>query len=163
MTRKQLEAFFDDFTGPSWIVIEVLDRLLKTRSVKEVNQMVQHFAKHREFLAERYWSRKQAGLNSDGTSDREPPPVKSGFIYLCRNARTGLTKIGFSTQPKVREGTLQSEEPDISMIFVAPGTMKKERHLHGVFSTQRVRGEWFDLSELDYVLIKSSFSSKEAA
>lgn len=71
---------------------------------------------------------------------------KSGFVYLMRNRRTKRTKIGFSIKPAAREGTLQCEEPDISMFFYGPATMRDEKALHRKFADQRIRGEWFNLT-----------------
>tara|TARA_R110002050_G_scaffold10521_1_gene35996 strand:- start:292 stop:420 length:129 start_codon:yes stop_codon:yes gene_type:complete len=36
--------------------------------------------------------------------------------YLQKNTRNGLYKIGKSNNPKVREKTLQGEEPEIKMV-----------------------------------------------
>lgn len=72
---------------------------------------------------------------------------KRGFIYLMRNKRNGMTKIGWSINPEFREKTLQSEEPEVEMIAKFPGSLQAEGELHALFIDQRVRGEWFNLSE----------------
>jgi Meiotically Up-regulated Gene 113 (MUG113) protein len=77
------------------------------------------------------------------------PEDKPGFIYLCKNNRNGLIKIGFSHNPRHREATLQSEEPEVSFIHVMPGNWADEQAIHARFKYQRQRGEWFRLSETD--------------
>lgn len=86
------------------------------------------------------------------------PEKNSGSVYLIRNERNGYTKIGFTTgDPKYRESTLQSEEPDISMICSFPGTtMKDESMLHELYKDKRVRGEWFDLNMIEIECIVRS-------
>lgn len=83
-------------------------------------------------------------------------PVESiqGFVYLMRNRRNGLTKIGFSKDPKYRESTLQSEEPEVALLSAWRGTRATEEELHEQFSKARVRGEWFELDDVDCALIE---------
>lgn len=75
------------------------------------------------------------------------------YLYLMRNNRNGYYKIGFSRNPSARERTLQSEEPDITLIRQWPGTMFDEVDLHAKFAAQRIRGEWFKLSDADIAYI----------
>lgn len=65
-----------------------------------------------------------------------------------QNMRNRLVKIGFSKKPRLREKTLQSEEPEIQLIDVVIGTKSMERDLHSYFERHRVRGEWFDFSNI---------------
>ena len=66
---------------------------------------------------------------------------------------TGLVKIGRSTDPRVRESTLQSEKPSIKLLFFAPAPAALERQLHARYDDKRVRGEWFrlDPSEIEQI------------
>lgn len=81
------------------------------------------------------------------------PKRKSRFytyVYVLKNNKTGLYKIGRSIKPKFREKTLASEQPDVSLVFVSPlceTSIEKELHRH--FQDKRVRGEWFSLSHDD--------------
>lgn len=86
-------------------------------------------------------------MHEQRNSKKQEPKQESGFVYLMRNARNGMTKIGWSKTPSLREKTLSSEEPEISMFAYWEGTVKNERDLHAVFRDYRVRGEWFDLSQ----------------
>lgn len=81
--------------------------------------------------------------------------------YLMRDSGTGLIKIGKSNNPSIRESTLQSEKPSIDLLYICDELVETE--LHEKYSTQRVRGEWFRLSDddlnkivLDYCFIKSN-------
>ncbi len=82
-------------------------------------------------------------------------PPKKTKIYLMRHGINGLVKIGKSTNPSLREKTLQSEDPMLEKIchsgWVDPSM---ETNLHRHFSELRVRGEWFNLSDSDIDYIK---------
>lgn len=86
-------------------------------------------------------------------AEKEPEPKRAikadapTYLYLIRNHRNGLTKIGHSRNPSQREKTLQSEEPELEMVFSTPAKPEDEERLHEYFSKNRVRGEWFNLSE----------------
>lgn len=78
---------------------------------------------------------------------------KEGYIYLVRDKITNYHKIGYSVEPKVRETTLQSQKPDLEMIWTKKGINYDETILHRKFKSKRVRGEWFDLTKEDIELI----------
>lgn len=71
--------------------------------------------------------------------------ISNRFCYVMKNRRNGLYKIGYSTNPKDREATLQAEEPEIQLIKVFENNHESE--LHNKYREQRVRGEWFELSK----------------
>lgn len=77
-----------------------------------------------------------------------------GFVYLMQSGVHNLTKIGFSKKPKVREKTLQGEDPLLHMIFSMKGSMTDERNFHSDYKDKRVRGEWFNLTRQDIEFIK---------
>jgi hypothetical protein len=80
-------------------------------------------------------------------------PQKKRFVYLMRHSN-GLIKIGFSSNPRQREVTLQAEDPMLSMIDCFPAGMDVEQRLHQIFADLRVRGEWFRLEDrhVDWIL-----------
>jgi len=82
------------------------------------------------------------------------------FVYLMTDSANGLTKIGFSKNPKVRERTLQSEKPSTALLDYWPGNSEKEKTLHGIFAGKRIRGEWFNLSQDDIAFISNFFAPK---
>jgi hypothetical protein len=78
---------------------------------------------------------------------KAPRPRKPTFIYLVLDERTGHIKIGQSKNPSARESTLQSENPQVIMLFSGPADADMEQELHKEYAQSRVRGEWFRLSE----------------
>ena len=89
------------------------------------------------------------------STDNENLSAEDGNkIYLMFNPRNGYTKIGRSIKPKVREKTLQGEDPETEIIALwnSPKTIEKE--LHNKFSEKRIRGEWFNLGISDLLEIK---------
>ena len=75
--------------------------------------------------------------------------------YLIKNRRNGFYKIGKSRNPKHREKTLQSEEPDILMVKTWDKDI--ERVLHKKYNNYRIRGEWFELSKTQVQFICTKF------
>ena len=86
-------------------------------------------------------------------NEKKPKSEKPNFVYLALNNRNGYYKIGRSINPKIREKTLQSEEPEVEFIekWIAPE--KIEIELHRKFKTKKTRGEWFNLSEVDLEIL----------
>ena len=85
------------------------------------------------------------------------------YVYLMHDKRNGYHKIGISKTPEYREKTLQSEQPNIEMVCSKRYPTRKiarafESALHEAYAEQRVRGEWFNLSEIDIEMLKESLS-----
>jgi hypothetical protein len=85
------------------------------------------------------------------------------YVYLMHDKRNGYHKIGISKTPEYREKTLQSEQPNIEMVCFKRYPSRKiakafESALHDAYAEQRVRGEWFNLSEIDIEMLKESLS-----
>ena len=75
-----------------------------------------------------------------------------GNVYLMKSDRNGRVKIGRTKdKPVYRERTLQSQEPEVRLIFHREVLfmMETEKYLHRFFKRKRFCGEWFDLSEDD--------------
>lgn len=84
---------------------------------------------------------------------------KKTYVYLMFNSKTDKYKIGMTDNLKIRERTLQSEEPDITLFRYRKCKDRKEasfleKILHTLFLDCRVRGEWFLLSreQVGYIL-----------
>src|SRR5690606_20974667 len=76
------------------------------------------------------------------------------YVYLMYDSTNGYYKIGISNNPEYRERTLQSEKPTIEMIIAKKFPIRKiaenfEKSLHLTYSEKRVRGEWFELNQMD--------------
>ena len=71
--------------------------------------------------------------------------INNTKTYLIKNKRNGFYKIGKSRNPKYREKTLQSEEPN----YIGKKWDKDiERELHNNYDKYRLRGEWFKLNKI---------------
>jgi len=110
-------------------------------------------AEYRAWRLAAYRRQQKSKINDNREMLHQKKMKREGFVYLCRNNRNGLTKIGFSKVPDFRESTLQSEEPDVAMLCQMRGTMADEKNLHKLYAKHRVRGEWFRLSQEDINLI----------
>lgn len=83
------------------------------------------------------------------------------YVYLMHDSKNGYHKIGISKTPKYREKTLQSEKPTIDMVCAKEYPSRKiaeaiESALHKVFEENRIRGEWFELSDADVTILKET-------
>lgn len=80
------------------------------------------------------------------------------YVYLMKDISNGYYKIGISNTPEYREKTLQSEKPTIEMLACKKFPTRKiaeaiESALHTAYSQQRLRGEWFNLTDADVAAI----------
>lgn len=80
------------------------------------------------------------------------------YVYLMKDVSNGYHKIGISNTPEYRERTLQSEKPTIEMLACKKYPTRKiaeaiESALHTAYSQQRLRGEWFNLTDADVAAI----------
>ena len=74
--------------------------------------------------------------------------------YIIKDYNTGFYKIGKSRNPKIREKTLQSENPNIAIVKVFNEDI--EKILHDSYKENRLRGEWFNLNniQIKYICTK---------
>lgn len=76
-------------------------------------------------------------------------------LYLYLMCAANLTKIGISKNPRHRLQALRSGPLDVELIWYARiASANVERALHRHFAHKRVRGEWFELAEVDVKYIK---------
>ncbi len=97
-----------------------------------------HFTECREYI--------KYQQNSKNHTKLSPP---NQFVYLMKNNRSGFYKIGRSVNPKFRERTLQAQEPQIELLDTCIAPKELEKELHQQFSNKRIRGEWFELNNID--------------
>lgn len=86
----------------------------------------------------------------------QPEPLQSVYVMEC----AGFYKIGFSKNPKSRRSTIQTHNPlDVKLIASIKVHAYKdlEKELHALFSSKRLRGEWFELSYSDLVTLKVDY------
>lgn len=84
-----------------------------------------------------------------------------GGVYIVRCSASGLFKIGTSKNIQKRISQLQTSSPGtLDTIAIIPCEKSLEKKLHSMFSSRRVRGEWFDLSESDLLYISTLISGE---
>jgi hypothetical protein len=67
-----------------------------------------------------------------------------GFVYFIQAGESGPIKIGFSSDPKMRFGALQTAHHEtLRLVATMPGTESDEAKMHKRFKKSRIRGEWF--------------------
>ncbi|MCX2432183.1 GIY-YIG nuclease family protein [Pedobacter sp. GR22-10] len=91
------------------------------------------------------------------------PTSENNFIYLMFNSKTKLIKIGKSKKPQYGEKTLQSEEPEITMIAVWEANAQTETSLHQKCKDKYICGEWFKLTLKDMAAIKDNKDTEKAS
>jgi hypothetical protein len=86
-----------------------------------------------------------------------------GYIYCFASPEIGCCKIGFSKNPDSRMKHVQTSFPfKLSLLWVIPGSIQDERHLHEALDDLRLEGEWFDLiasTLVDHRLPKDTFNA----
>ena len=71
--------------------------------------------------------------------------------YIMHDGYSKLYKIGKSINPSNREKTLLGQIPLLELIMICDQNIEKE--MHQLFSSKRIRGEWFKLVESDLRLL----------
>jgi hypothetical protein len=87
---------------------------------------------------------RRAALPVD-IGDDEPV---SGRVYFIQDAASKRIKIGFSTGLGKRFADLKTGSPnDLSLVFHVRAGRPIERAIHAHLKSERIRGEWFRLSD----------------
>lgn len=85
------------------------------------------------------------------------------FVYFIRSeGGVGPVKIGCAANPVKRLTQLQAASPaKLEIVASAEGGFDAERYLHRQFSSQRLHGEWFDVTaELCAVIVYARENGK---
>lgn len=72
-----------------------------------------------------------------------------GYVYFIAARPRGDIKIGLAKDVRARLATLQTASPQklvLLGVIEHEDAAGLERHIHGVFAAERVRGEWFTAS-----------------
>ena len=141
--------------GRKWMA----DRLRRSNKLRRTKRMAEakQEARRKADAANRVRDNRKITLEEYVEKIEKP----AGYVYLMKSGCGKYHKIGYSTQPKNRESTLQAEDPLLRLIHYQPGDLKYERILHTRYSASRVRGEWFDLSGDDVHEIMSASDAQK--
>lgn len=77
-------------------------------------------------------------------------PVRTapGVVYFIRSGDSGAIKIGYAGNLVERLKELQIGNPcELAVVLAIPGDHGIERRFHSMFARDRIRGEWFAMSE----------------
>jgi len=80
-----------------------------------------------------------------------------GYVYVVKSD-TGHYKIGYTTDFKSRAKTFGVKLPveiEFLVLIETPNCSGLESMLHTQYQHKRVNGEWFDLSDMDLLWLKS--------
>tara|TARA_R110000803_G_C11920573_1_gene314285 strand:+ start:54 stop:842 length:789 start_codon:yes stop_codon:yes gene_type:complete len=75
--------------------------------------------------------------------------------YILKDNNTGYYKIGKSNNPLNREKTLQSEKPTYTLIKTFKNNIEKD--LHNKYKKERIRGEWFNINNIQLKYICTNY------
>lgn len=79
----------------------------------------------------------------------------SVYFITCR--QTGTVKIGNSLEPHARLRELQTAHPyELKVEAVLPGGHEEEHDMHRRFAEERLKGEWFTITDMIELIIKNS-------
>lgn len=145
------------WTNIEKVYVERIDFIFQCRSIVgihnvewnnailEIDELCTRLQQYKSKLIQEYKNSQEVDPASQGT-----------YIYLIKDFTSGYYKIGRSKNPSFREKTLLSQSPNISTIFISPVTIRsKEKELHKIFSKNRIRGEWFNLTDADINTVKT--------
>ena len=77
-------------------------------------------------------------------------------VYLIQVTGTAFFKIGFTSDIHFRLASLKAANPmPLEVVATTRGARKLEGRFHRRFQLQRVRGEWFELSEDDVAAVRA--------
>lgn len=125
------------------------------KSPIELNFVVQKLAKeYRELVRKEIPDYKPLLEHNIDTSPNTIIEIEECYVYLMIDTLNQYYKIGISNKPSWREKTLQSEKPSVELIaskkFVSRRiALSIEKAFHTTFADKRIRGEWFQLDEVD--------------
>jgi hypothetical protein len=73
--------------------------------------------------------------------------VEGAAVYIVAAQETGRVKIGRAKDVRKRLGALRGSSPvDLDLLGTLPGGAAVEAYLHASFASQRLHGEWFELT-----------------
>ena len=114
---------------------------------------------YKEYIIESSFNVKFNGLFKNLGPCHEYAMVRSEekrYTYIVTDS-SGMYKIGSAYDTKQRVKSLATGNPTLSVVLVIDGDVEKE--LHGMFESQRVKGEWFGLHAKDIEYIRDNYKT----
>lgn len=90
-----------------------------------------------------YRERREADQQARERYEEQQRRAREATVYYVQRASDSLIKIGFSTVPRERLGTLRREHGPLDLLATHKGGRDAERIQHRRFDHLRVTGEWF--------------------
>ena len=81
-----------------------------------------------------------------------------GYVYILKEPKSGLYKIGRSKNPFKRLSSLNTAAPyklTLEHLIECDDYIKEEQFLHSILKNNKVRAEWFRLSDDVFSWLKS--------
>lgn len=133
---------------------------------KEISTIVEELCNYCEAVSSEYIENHNNALCNKYHLDFLPSkekgftPMKErkllkGFVYLIRYGNSNFYKIGMSKKPLERIKQLQSAIPEVLTLLHTIETSDMtslEAYFHEAFSGNRVRSEWFEMTNSDISL-----------
>lgn len=124
----------------------------------EFSDMLRHAGVKSAFFVELLM---HGGLMATMNRVMEDQKKESPQVYVLSSQKTGLTKIGYSSNIPQRIKALGNAGPDNLLLeCLMPGGSDTENMLHRKFAAKRRHGEWFALSKEDIQGLKSASLSQ---
>lgn len=143
LSLDEIKTVLGSDFGQAWPTLQ--KKFVQDENGLWFNEKLEHETKRRREYTE---SRRQSRLKSDEDNVR---------IYLIKDNDSGYTKIGSSVNPQRRFAEMINQASPAIVPgtgrnytltwFSEPTQRKIEKTIHQHFKSQRVKGEWFDLTE----------------
>jgi hypothetical protein len=153
-----MSYFFDRIPDGEWVSITQAQIISETGITRWEQETARHLLREKNVLLEAkrgvpmklYFFIDRAKLLSLMSNPSCRAACRAGYVYLLKSQ--GLFKIGFTRNIKQRHTTLQiGSTTRIDIIHSIPCEQPSvlEKFWHDRFADQRVKGEWFHLSDED--------------
>lgn len=134
--------------------VEIANRIKRLTDAIAQNSFKQFVREYEVALAECGFSWPESTKNQSSNTEEQIGLDEPCYVYLMVDTTNGFHKIGISNNPEYREHTLQSEKPTIELLAAKAFPSRRiaeaiESALHKAFGENRLRGEWFKLSDRD--------------
>ena len=134
---------------------------IKKHKTDEQITLLNNNLNYQRYLDEMAGSEKR---RQERKNNPKPPPVDQDcFIYLIKDGRRGLHKVGKANNVSTRFSQLKTANPGIELVFHYRGKESDEKAIHSVLEGfgKRVDGEWFNMNEADIQYFQQYFVKED--